>query len=251
MDEFLKSFNRTVFGDINSDSPDERNPANRVLGCPDNENPYELNGGTVMALAGGDFVLLAGDTRLSSKNHVLSREQTKLFKMTPTAVVGSSGCWCDVIALTSLLEMHVQMYEMEHRKIISIESLANLISMTMYDRRFFPYFTSTILAGLDSNGKGVVYYYDPVGQYERVRYRAVGTSYTLLQPCLDLFYGWENNRISQPLKDEDLTMRAAVLMARKCLRIASDRDIYSGDTGELLSVTREGMRSSTIKLRAD
>ncbi|EDW06381.2 uncharacterized protein Dmoj_GI21700 [Drosophila mojavensis] len=99
--------------------------------------------------------------------------------------------------------------------------------------------------------KGAVYYYDPIGSYERVRYRVVGTSYALLLPCLDVFYGWENNRLTPPLKDEDLTMTMAVRMARKCLYIASDRDIYSGDMGELLSVTSEGMKSSTIKLRAD
>ncbi|XP_017869496.1 PREDICTED: proteasome subunit beta type-1-like [Drosophila arizonae] len=251
MDDFYKSFNRSVFGDIDCDSPDKHKPADLVLGSSDNDSNYEMNGGTVMALAGGDFVLLAGDTRLSSDNYILSREQTKLFKMTPTAVFASSGAWCDVIALKSQLEMRIQLYELEHKKTISTESLAHLISMMMYDHRFSPYYTCTILAGLDSKGKGAVYYYDPVGSYERVRYRVVGTSYALLLPCLDVFYGWENNRLTPPLKDEDLTMTMAVRMARNCLFIASDRDIYSGDMGELLSVTSEGMKSSTIKLRAD
>ncbi|TDG39618.1 hypothetical protein AWZ03_013960 [Drosophila navojoa] len=251
MDAFFKSFNRSVFGDINSDSPEEQNPADLVLGRSRRENPYEQNGGTVMALTGPDFVLLAADTRLSCESHVLSRRQSKLFKMTPTAVVGSTGCWCDVLALTSMLRMHVQSYEMEHRQTISTEALAHLISVSMYNRRFFPYFTYTLLAGLDSKGKPTVYYYDPVGHYECVRYRAVGTSLAILQPCLDQFYGWENCRLSLPLKNDNLTMTEALDMARKCLRIGADRDTFTGDKGELLSITSQGMKYSTMDLRGD
>ena len=52
-------------------------------------------------------------------------------------------------------------------------------------RRFFPYYISNILAGLDNEGRGVVYSYDPVGHSERTTYRAAGSAVSLLQPLLD------------------------------------------------------------------
>ena len=54
-----------------------------------------------------------------------------------------------------------------------------MLANTLYGRRFFPYYTWNILSGMDENGVGCVYSYDPVGNYERVRVNVTGSGETL------------------------------------------------------------------------
>jgi 20S proteasome alpha/beta subunit len=43
----------------------------------------------------------------------------------------------------------------------------------------------TIIGGLDADGKGAVYSFDPVGSYEREQCRAGGAAASLIMPFLD------------------------------------------------------------------
>lgn len=72
----------------------------------------------------------------------------------------------------------------EHNKPMSTPAAAQMMSVLMYNKRFFPYYVNNILAGLDEEGRGAVYSYDPVGHYSRSDYRATGNSRNLLQVTL-------------------------------------------------------------------
>lgn len=72
-------------------------------------NPYRENGGTVAAIAGDDFVVIASDTRLTNGSYgIMSREQSKLFKLSDKIVLAATGCWADVLTLTKLMEARIQ-----------------------------------------------------------------------------------------------------------------------------------------------
>lgn len=48
-----------------------------------------------------------------------------------------------------------------------------------------PFQFSVILGGIDRDGTGAVYGFDPVGSYERESCRAAGSAQSLIQPFLD------------------------------------------------------------------
>lgn len=129
------------------------------------------------------------------------------------------------------------MYLLNHGKAMTPGAFAQMIATMLYGKRFFPYYISNILvslnlfvsprlglfahlciffypqAGLDENGQGVVYSYDPVGHVEKHFYRAGGSSVSLLQPMLDNQVGKKN----MPKEDPSVlpTLEEAVNLVRK------------------------------------
>ena len=45
-------------------------------------------------------------------------------------------------------------YQFAHRKPMNVGAAAQLLSNTLYLKRFFPYYTANLCCGLDKDGKG-------------------------------------------------------------------------------------------------
>uniref|UniRef100_A0A1B6EQR0 Proteasome subunit beta n=1 Tax=Cuerna arida TaxID=1464854 RepID=A0A1B6EQR0_9HEMI len=211
-------------------------------------SPYDDNGGTTVAIAGPDFCVIASDTRLGTGYSILTREQPKLFRLSSTTVLGSSGCWCDTLSLSRLLEARLQMYLHEHNKPMATPAVAQMMSTVMYNKRFFPYYVSNILAGLDNEGKGAVYSYDPIGHYARSDYRASGNSGALLQSLLDNQIGFKNMEGVIPTPP---TLEKALVLIKDAFISAAEREIATGDAIRINIITKDGIREETFPLRKD
>jgi len=211
-------------------------------------NPYESNGGSVVAIAGNDYAIIAADTRLSSGYSIHTRNQDKSFKLSERTVLASTGCWCDTLSLTSLISARMQMYEHLHNKKMSTTAVAQMLSILMYNRRFFPYYVSNILAGIDDNGEGAIYSYDPIGHCERKKYGAGGSAGPLLQPVLDSQVGLLNQ---VGVEKTPIPLERAKAIIRDTFISAAERDIYTGDGVIFNIITKDGIKQERIELRKD
>lgn len=213
-------------------------------------SPYTDNGGTVVAIAGKDYAIIASETRLSTGYQVYTREQPKLFSITNQAVLGSTGCWCDVLTFAKVIQTRVKNYRYEHNRPISTSACAQLTSNMLYYKRFFPYYISNIIAGLDDEGKGIVYSYDPIGHYEKHLYQAVGSSCSLIQPFLDNRVGLKNITEGKP-DSVLLSLEDALRIVKDVFVSAGERDIYVGDYVDIRVITANGIQQQTYNLRKD
>ena len=120
----------------------------------------------LIAIAGEDFVTIAADTRISEGFSIISSSFSKTTKLTETCAITSSGMVADMETLHKLLITKVKVYEREHKRQPTLESMAQLLSITLYGRRFMPYYSFNLLCGLTMEGKGAVYGYDAIGSYD-------------------------------------------------------------------------------------
>lgn len=150
--------------------------------------------------------------------------------------------------LTKDLLSNIRMYKYQHDKHMSSQSIAQLTMTVLYSHRFFPYYTFTLLGGLDEQGKGAVYSFDPVGSFEREAYRAGGSAAALMQPFLDSQIGRKNQ--SNPSTDP-ITLDFAVKIAKDAFTSAAERDIYTGDFVQIWIVNQDGCSCEYFPIRRD
>lgn len=128
------------------------------------------------------------------------------------------------------------------------KSVAQLVSTMLYSKRFFPYYISNVVAGLDENGAGAIYSYDPVGSFDRISCIAGGSSSALIQPFLDSQIGQKNQVNPQKL---DLSIEYVKKVVKDSFISASERDIYCGDSVVLQLITKDGITEERFPLRKD
>lgn len=220
-------------------------------------NPYSDNGGTVLAIGGKDFAVLAGDTRLVEGYSINSRYEPKIFDVGDNIVMTANGFAADGRALLERFRTQLQWYKFDHNdKKMSIQGAARYTRHLLYGKRFFPYYVSTIIAGLDDEGKGCVYSFDPVGSYEREQCKAGGAAASLIIPFLDNQVNFKNQydptsdgKVKKPLRL--LELDEVLQLVKDSFTSATERHIQVGDGLEIFIVTKEGVKVEYYPLKRD
>lgn len=216
-------------------------------------SPYSDNGGTVLALAGRDYAIIAGDTRFSVGFSVPTRDFTKLTRLTDRAVLASAGMGADRQYLHKMLHTRLVMYRHQHQREMPLTAVAQILSNTLYSRRFFPIYAFNVLGGVDARtGEGFVFGYDAIGSYEKVKVVCSGSGQALIQPILDQqFAGRQRYETPDDERMVPWALEETVELVRDVFSSAAERDIHTGDALELFKVTSSGIERLTFPLRQD
>ena len=142
---------------------------------------------------------------------------------------------------------------------MSVKACAQRLSTILYQKRFFPYYVHAILGGLDEDGKGALYSYDPVGSYEREQCRSAGAASSLITPFLDNQVNFKNQYIpqtgqgltSEPRPAEPLPRHEVDQLVRDAFTSAVERHIEVGDGLQMLTATKTGIEETFFPLKKD
>ncbi|GAA5961626.1 hypothetical protein JCM21900_002830 [Sporobolomyces salmonicolor] len=221
-------------------------------------NPYSDNGGSVLAISSSKFAVIASDTRLSEQYSILSRTHKKVFALTDEASIAIQGFQGDATNFVKRLKQRLEWYHHTHNEVPSLKSIARLVQTMLYGKRFFPYYCYVILGGIDRDGTGAVYSFDPVGSYERESCRAYGAAQSLVQPFLDNMV-YKKNQVPAPgekatPKGErpEFDLEEVLQLVTDAFTGATERHIEVGDGLEMLIVEKgQKMRWITLPLKRD
>lgn len=146
----------------------------------------------------------------------------------------------------------LEWYQYTHGRDMPLHSIARMLSTILYSKRFFPYFVYNLLGGLDEQGCGAVYSYDPVGSYERVICNASGAAQGLLMPFLDNQVMFKNLNVpggGAPPEPGHLPLASALQIALDGFTSATERHIEVGDGVEVYVVRSPTSDASVLEQR--
>jgi len=204
-------------------------------------SPFSINGGAAVAMVGKDCVAIACDLRLGMQALTVSNNFPKIFQYGDHVFLGLTGLATDVNTVSDLFRYKVNMYRLREERNIAPRTFANLVSSSLYERRFGPYFVSPVVAGLEpKTGQPFICGFDSIGCIDFAKDFIVSGTATeqLFGMCESL---WEPD-----LGPEDLFETIS-----QCLLNAVDRDALSGWGAHVYIIEKDKVTKRLLKGRQD
>ncbi len=193
-----------------------------------------MPGATAIGLTYQDGIILAADKRISYGNFVVNKNTKKIFPITDLVASACAGMVADMQVLTRQVGALGKIRKLETRREMATNSVAKLMSVIMFERRYFPLLTQVIVGGVHTTPE--IYTLDPLGSLLPDKYAAVGTGAELALGLIDSEY------------KKNMTEDASKKLAIKAIKSSIQRDSASGDGVDILAISKKGIEEESINL---
>jgi proteasome beta subunit len=193
-----------------------------------------MPGATAVGISFDNGVVLASEKRVSYGNFVVNKNTKKTFPVTDQVGAACAGMIADMQILVRQVGALAKIRKLETRRTVPPNSIAKMMSVIMFERRFFPLLTQVIVGGIDN--KPQIYTLDPLGSVLPDDYAAVGSGAEMALGVMDGEY--RANMSEQGAKE----------LAIKAIKSSIQRDSASGDGIDILSVTQNRQQEESLTL---
>jgi proteasome beta subunit len=191
-----------------------------------------MPGATAVGISHQGGVVLAAEKRVSFGNFVVNKNTKKTFPVTELVGAACAGMIADMQVLVRQVGALAKIRKLETKRNVAPNSVAKLMSVIMFERRFFPLLTQVIVGGVEA--KPQIYTLDPLGSLLPDEYAAVGTGAEMALGVMDAEY------------KKEFSEEKAKELAIKAIKSSIQRDSSSGDGIDLLMITNNGHREESI-----
>lgn len=195
-----------------------------------------MPGATAVGITYNDGVLLAAEKRVSYGNFVVNKNTKKTFNVTDHVGAACAGMVADMQVLVRQVSALSKIRKLETRRNVEPNSVAKLMSVIMFERRYFPLLTQVVVGGV-TTGKPEIYTLDPLGSVLPDRYAAVGTGAEMALGVMDAEFS------------ENIDEEKATNLALKSIRSSIQRDSASGDGIDILIINKNGRSENSYPVQ--
>jgi len=189
-------------------------------------------GTTTIGIVAKDAVILAADMKATMGHIAASEDATKIYTINDHLAITIAGSYGDGLILIRHLKNHANLYELEHKRLLSTKSCVTLLSNILNSTKMVPFYTQYILAGVDLK----LYNIDIIGgASEESKFTCTGSGTELALSTLDREY------------KSNLSVKDAINLAKETITAAKKRDIYSGGDGiKVVVISKKGVEELPI-----
>ena len=195
------------------------------------DNKTLKTGTTTLALVCKDGLVVAADRRSTAGSMVYGKASKKIQLIEENHVVTTAGSVSDIQLTVKIIKAQVKLDEMRRGKKLMTKEIANLIAGLNYSALRTTYaIASFLLAGRDERGFHV-YDITPDGSIIDVQdYAGDGSGVMFTTGVFEANYR------------KDMSIDEGVKLAVKAMNAALQRDIYSGNGIDVITITSKGIK---------
>ncbi len=192
-------------------------------------------GATAIGISYNEGIILAAEKRVSYGNFVVNKNTKKTFPITEHVGAACAGMIADMQVLVRQVSALSKIRRLETKRIVATNSVAKLMSVIMFERRFFPLLTQVVVGGVEY--KPQIYTLDPLGSVLPDDYAAVGSGAEMALGVMDAEY-------SQNMPEEK-----ARILVLKAIKSSIQRDSSSGDGIDILNITKSNLQEDMLPIK--
>ena len=192
-------------------------------------------GATAIGISYKEGIILAAEKRVSYGNFVVNKNTKKIFPVTEHVGAACAGMIADMQVLVRQVTALAKIRKLETKRIVATNSIAKLMSVIMFERRFFPLLTQVVVGGTEY--KPQIYTLDPLGSVLPDDYASVGSGAEMALGVMDAEYS------------QDLSEDKARNLVIKAMKSSIQRDSSSGDGIDILTINRGNLREEMLPVK--
>ena len=193
-------------------------------------------------MVGEKCVAIGSDQRIGIQYLTVGSNQQKIFKIQDNILMGLSGLSTDIQTFSLEMRRKVELYRIKENVDLTPQLFINLVSSTLYEHRFSPFYLNPIVVGLDvtDNYKPYVACYDSIGCITQSgEFQVGGTSSEMLYGACEAFF--------KPKMDANQLFETC----SQCLLSGINRDCFSGWGAVVYLMTPGKIECKRLKARQD